>query len=323
MSNKNISRPLNDKGLIEQFLSKTLGFDKFNENVVSKINQIENLIDTYEKKGQYKNNTFHSEDVRDAKYREEKLRWKLRDKINKELLTLKRLDDDEKIKLGKGGALPSSNLKNKKEAVIIIGLPASGKSGLSNAIADLTGSLIIDSDYAKRKLPEFKSEKYLGAYHVHKESSVIVFGNETSHSMGFKPLIEQCCDAKNNIVLPRIGADLADIYDIAVILNEKWKYKVHLVLINLDRKVATVRALQRFLKTDRYIPLGRIFDTYCNECQLTYYRLKNFPQFNKYFDSFAIIDTNVEEGNKYNILELTQNSPLNKIAGKYGKTGSI
>ena len=86
--------------------------------------------------------------------------------------------DDDKIKLGVGGCLPlpDGHLNNDKQFYIVIGLPASGKSSISAKIADATGSAVLDSDFAKRKLPEFR-EKDNGASLVHKESQVIVMGN--------------------------------------------------------------------------------------------------------------------------------------------------
>ena len=54
-------------------------------------------------------------------------------------------------------------------------LPASGKSTIANSIADLYGAYIIDSDFAKRKIPEFGHE--FGASIVHEESSIITFGS--------------------------------------------------------------------------------------------------------------------------------------------------
>src|SRR5688572_11384730 len=64
--------------------------------------------------------------MRHTDYRNENDRWDLRDKIINELWTKKRFVKDDKIELGKGGALPRLiDKKYEAEAFILIGLPAS------------------------------------------------------------------------------------------------------------------------------------------------------------------------------------------------------
>lgn len=93
-----------------------------------------------------------------------------------------------KIKFGVGGSKPSKLLSQKK-AFIVIGLPAAGKSGIANKIADITGSYIIDNDYAKRKIPEYYDSP-IGASVTHEESDAIIFGNKTQKDFNlFTPLI--------------------------------------------------------------------------------------------------------------------------------------
>src|SRR5690606_3790793 len=101
---------------------------------------------------------YHSEDkqtmtvksMRNEKFRDEKTRWQLREQIIEELWGQQRIDNDEEIALERGGALPRSHVMANKQVFLITGLPASGKSGIANTIADDYGAVIIDSDYAKR-----------------------------------------------------------------------------------------------------------------------------------------------------------------------------
>ena len=64
-------------------------------------------------------------------YYNEEDRETLREQIVSELIYLERLDDDEKIKLGFGGARPKE-VKRDKTALIITGPPASGKSKVAS-----------------------------------------------------------------------------------------------------------------------------------------------------------------------------------------------
>ncbi len=65
-------------------------------------------------------------------------------------------------------------------------------------IADHYGALILDSDFAKRKLPELDGYPW-GAAVVHEESSDIVFGpNPDQH---FESLFQKSIESGRNIVM--------------------------------------------------------------------------------------------------------------------------
>lgn len=123
--------------------------------------------------------TLNSENCRKNIFRSSNKRQALRQQIFQELIEYGRLEDDDDIKLKRGGARPKDgvSLRNEGIAYILIGPPASGKSGVSNKIADEIGAYIIDSDMAKRKLPEY-TMPYIGAYIVHEESNRIISGGE-------------------------------------------------------------------------------------------------------------------------------------------------
>ena len=76
----------------------------------------------------------------------------------------------------KKSLLPNTALKKDKQAFYVIGLPASGKSEVAGLLSDNYGAIILDSDYAKRKFPEYQAE--CGATIVHEESSMVVFGGK-------------------------------------------------------------------------------------------------------------------------------------------------
>jgi len=234
----------------------------------------------------------HTE-FRSRKYKEEIDRWNLRKQIILELSTQKRLDNDDKILLTKGGALPNGELKFEKNAYIVIGLPASGKSTIAAQIADSLGAVIVDSDFAKRKLPEFKDNSS-GASVVHKESSEITYGFTIDNPDKVKSLYEICLENQYNIIIPKIGNSVSSILSLAKVLAEKNKYKVHLILISLTKRDATIRAMIRYHQTNRYVPLGLIFDGYGNDPILCYYYLRCIHQ--NLFESFGAVTTNVPIG---------------------------
>ncbi len=70
--------------------------------------------------------TSRSSKFRDPEYQDDEQRLLLRKKIVEELFTLPLLNDDDRIKSGRGGARPP-NLNSERKAFILIGLPASGK----------------------------------------------------------------------------------------------------------------------------------------------------------------------------------------------------
>jgi len=177
--------------------------------------------------------------------------------------------------LGNGGAKPKvGEPRRERNAYLVTGLPASGKSTLVNRIADDLGAMIVDSDYAKRKFPEFQSPA--GAQLVHEESAMIVEGgeNEDEEDEEENPsLLGYCTDQGFNIVMPKIGHDPSSLITLRDALRSSG-YNVHLTTVVLPRRDATVRAIDRFMQTKRYVPLGRIFDYYANDPALTYYRFR-------------------------------------------------
>lgn len=123
---------------------------------------------------------------------------------------------------------------------IVIGLPASGKSSaLVEPISELYESRVIDSDEAKKLLPEFNNG--WGAGVVHKESQLI---SDRQLSAALK--------AGENITYPRVGGDSSELLNI-ISTAKKLGYSVYVHYNELDRNKALGRLLNRFLETGRYI----------------------------------------------------------------------
>jgi len=206
--------------------------------------------------------------------------------------------------------LPAAQVQNDSQAYIIIGLPASGKSGIAKDIADMCGAVILDSDFAKRKLPEFKATP-AGASLVHDESDLIIFGtyDRDDKPAAFESLFDLCLKAAANIVIPKIGYDSNKLLSFSKSLKENYNYDVHLILVSLDRRQATIRALNRFQRTKRYVPLSLIFDGYGNDPILTYYRLKTSRAKSRIFRSLGKLSTDVPKGSRPVLIDHKGSSP--------------
>lgn len=300
-------RKLDNIDLIEHFLEIVINYeDSGNDTILQKIKsgeaELKNYIDS--------KSTLSSTENRTRKYKNNRDRWELRKQIVTELITLERDDDDDNISLGVGGTLPKCDLLAEKKAVIIIGLPASGKSTIANTIADSYGAIILDSDFAKRKIPEYVDNP-AGASLVHEESDYLVFGaNISDKPNDFKCLFEKCIEKNVNIVIPKIGHDHKKINDLAIVLT-KLDYEVHLVCVSLDRRLATQRAIGRFIKTNRYVPLSLVFDGYGNDCILTFYRLKDKIGIDDVpIKTFGKLSTDVPQGSNPIILYSEEDSPV-------------
>ncbi len=106
-------------------------------------------------------------------------------------------------------------------------------------ISELYESRVIDSDEAKKLLPEFNNG--WGAGVVHKESQLI---SDRQLSTALK--------AGENITYPRVGGDSSELLSI-ISTAKKQGYSVYVHYNELDRNKALGRLLNRFLETGRYI----------------------------------------------------------------------
>lgn len=250
--------------------------------------------------------TLTHEDNRDFAFRDRNKREELRKQIINELINQPQLDNDDHIVLGKGGARPlcGESLAEKK-AYYIIGPPASGKSGIASKVANLYGAYILDSDYAKRKLPEYENQ--IGAASlVHEESDSLIFNYQQGN------LLEYCIQNEYNIVIPKIGHNIDKVLQFCSALK-KIGYEVFLISVDLDRQQATKRAYYRYMESKRYVPLALIFDAYGNQPTITYFKIKQKNVDTQIFNGFAQISTDVRKG-ELPILEEEENMPeLKKI----------
>lgn len=234
-------------------------------------------------------NTFDSKDNRDEDWRSDEQREILRYKIAEDCLNQERLPEEE-ITPEKGGMRPHTELRKDSQFYFVIGLPASGKSYVSEKLADLTGSIYLDADIVKRKLPEFKKDTR-GASLVHLESNYIL---RPSVDLGNCPdynIMLNCFRNKLNIVYNMIGDNYDWLLSMIEMVQSKG-YTVHLLLIELDRFKCVQRAYRRFKEKGRYLSLSLLFDVYANNPTISFFKAIT----NKKVQSFAYIDNDVAVG---------------------------
>lgn len=291
-------RPLDNAVAVETFLFNVLEI-KPGQKEINRIVEIEASLDKFE---QHPTST-HTE-YRHREYRTMRERKILQKQILKELIELERLPSDDNIVLGAGGARPTCKKPSQKAtAYIVSGAPASGKSGVAAKLADKTKSFVLDSDYAKRKFPEFW-DYACGASLVHKEADAVIFGKEDS-------LLEFCVYNRYNVVIPVVGRTEDSIEEIRHRLDAM-KYTVHLITVALDRYECTRRAYRRFLESDRYVPLSYVFDEVGNEPERIYYAVERMHQNNSEYVSYTLLSNDVPKGTSPKVVAMSGQSPYGK-----------
>lgn len=309
MSANSFARILNDNIHVAYFLKNTLLLDEDPEfenekefdKIIQKIAGAEmHLLNISG------HDTLRHKEHRSPTYLDDSKRRKLRNDIYKELIKNKRPENDDDLYLGYGGALPNSEPQQNKQAFFLIGLPASGKSEIANKLADKYGAIILDSDYAKRKLPEYDKNCDYCASLVHNESAVIVFGGDKEFAKE-NSVIEYAVSNGYNIIIPRIGDKKEKIKDLAKELKEHG-YENHLILIRLDREKATLRALKRFVKSGRYVSLPMIFDVYSNNPTIVFYDLQREGDV---FVDYSMISSDVPKGSPQELVFSTNEDIVN------------
>lgn len=134
----------------------------------------------------------------------------------------------------------TGEVAQERRADIVIGAPAAGKSSvLVDPLSEQHKSRVIDSDDAKKLLPEYNEGK--GAGNVHRESSMIR-----------DVLKQRAMDRGENIVWPTVGDKLDKLLSSIQEFRDNG-YSVYLHLNELSAGKATGRALGRYLSEGRFV----------------------------------------------------------------------
>lgn len=130
--------------------------------------------------------------------------------------------------------------KKEKIADLVLGPPASGKSTFADPLVASRGALLIDSDMAKARLPEY--EQGVGSGAVHEESAGIVEAD----------VLPRAILAGDNIVWPLVGKTLGGVEEkIDLLKSEGYRVYIHLVDLPIEKSVE--RAVARFESKGRLV----------------------------------------------------------------------
>lgn len=168
------------------------------------------------------------------------------------------------------GLIPEK-IKSERKAIILLGAPASGKSTIGNAVARKNGAVIVDSDEAKKVIPEYAGG--IGANAVHEESAELA-----------ADVFARSVKAGHNMVLPKVGSSAASIEAYVQMLKDNG-YTVEAVHVDVPVNIAAQRMLGRFVKTGRIIPPQFLRDAVIKSAQ-SYEQVKS----KGLFDGYAKID---------------------------------
>ena len=191
--------------------------------------------------------------------------------------------------------------KKEGRAWLVLGLPASGKSTIADPLVEREGALLIDSDEAKKLLPEFSNGLLAGA--VHAESANIA-----------DEVMIEALSKGDNVVLPIVGKTLSS-------LNEKRKkledagYEVNLVYVDLPLEKAIERTKARFRHTGRLVP-PRYLQSVGLKPRQNYDKIKT----EKGVDSYEAWDNDVLRGETSRLIERSarpeQKAPRSWMGGR-------
>ena len=178
-----------------------------------------------------------------------------------------------KVIKNKSESYSNNKVENNRNAFIVIGPSASGKSFFSKEIARENNLAVLDSDDVKELIPEYNGG--VGANAVHQETKVIVDN-----------ILEGFINEGKDMLLPRVGG--AKNFNGLKNTLEKLKennYNVNLVLVDVDTSNSLERMLRRFAETGRLIPPSYL-ESVGNTPIDTYNRLQYIA------DQYAWIDNN-------------------------------
>ncbi len=174
----------------------------------------------------------------------------------------------------------NGEVRNDRRADIIIGLPASGKSSaLVDPISSKYKSMLIDSDEAKKLIPEF--DDGFGAGFVHEESKAVV-----------SRVYEDATDEGRNVVIPIVGSNYTKLEKDYINLLRQKGYKVYVHMADINPNVAAGRNLRRFAETGRFVDLEATSFKYGNKPREVFERVKK----KGIADGYSRIDTTVFPG---------------------------
>lgn len=165
-------------------------------------------------------------------------------------------------------------------AVIITGLPASGKSKLTNEVKDIIKGMVVDSDDYKKLIPEYKNG--IGTSSTHNESKEF-----------FKRMLKKTITNGDNIIIPTLGRNEESLVKIINSLKSQ-NYGIAMIRVDVPITVAELRNIKRAIKTGRYVDSQIITKDVDNNIKTIYNKLTK-----EQINVRAEIDGTVEDTIRY------------------------
>ena len=165
-------------------------------------------------------------------------------------------------------------------AVLVTGLPAAGKSTLTNEIKNIIKGIVIDPDDFKKVIPEYKNG--IGTSSVHNESKVL-----------FGIMADKAKANGDNIIVPTLGRT-KEALDRLINSLKIDKYGIALIRVDVPVTVAELRNIKRAIKTGRYVDSELITKEVDNNIKTNYNKLTK-----EQINVRAEIDGTVEDTIRY------------------------
>ena len=144
-------------------------------------------------------------------------------------------------------------------AVIVTGVPAAGKSTLTNEIKNIIKGMVVDSDDFKKVIPQYKNG--IGNSSVHDESKEL-----------FKKMLKKTISNNDNIIIPTLGRNEEPLVKIINSLKSKG-YGIAMIRVDVPLTVAELRNIKRAIKTGRYVDSQIITKEVDNNIKTIYNKL--------------------------------------------------
>lgn len=195
------------------------------------------------------------------------------------------------VKDENGKTSMTGEVREESRLDIVIGLPAAGKSSvIVDSLSQEHGSKVIDSDDAKKEIPEFRDG--IGANIVHVESANIN-----------NAIFDDAISKGKNVILPIIGSTPESVKKNYIDVVKGHGYKVYVHYVEVRPETARMRMLGRFITDGRFVDYKNL-ERYTNEdgsskCDRSFEVLKEDPN----VDGYTHWDNDVEEGEPARLVE--------------------
>lgn len=159
-------------------------------------------------------------------------------------------------------AIYGTGSKSKERiAIVITGLPASGKSRLSSQYKQKINGTIVDTDFYREVIPEYNNG--IGSAAVHSEAKVI-----------FKKMFVKTLTNGDNVILPTLGRNETPFINILESLKEA-NYKTAVIRLDADLNVAKLRNFKRTFETGRLVEEDILTQQVDNNIKNNYIKVTN------------------------------------------------